>query len=397
MENCDVAVIGGGAAGLACAARLKELNNKLSVVLIEAGERLGKKIAATGNGQGNLSNADMRSTHYHGGCAYLAKTLCEEGAVNPLTLFDFLTVCDKVGRTYPAGKQASAISDSLIKRVTGLGVKVLCGSPVVSISKNLTVTLKHGTSIKAKKVLLATGGKAQKQFLTDGSAYSLATSLGHSLTPLYPSLVQLKCVGGFKQLKGIRSECRVTAFNSKGEKLVTSEGDVIFTDYGLSGNAIFYASAYCTGEKGITLSIEFLPEICKEDIVKIVKTRQGLGYAQSELLGGTLHNALGREIIKRCKDKSAEGVANTVKNFTVEVEGSLGFDYAQVTKGGIPNKEITDELESKIVQGLYFAGEILDIDGDCGGYNLHFAFASGMYAAERINQSILRGQSNVNR
>lgn len=391
MENYDVAIIGGGAAGLACAVRLKELDKNLSVIIVEAGERLGKKIAATGNGQGNLSNADLSNKHYHGSLAPLAKTLCQDGAVNPLTLFDFLTVCDKVGRTYPAGKQASAISDSLIKRVNSLGVKVLCGSPVVSIAKNLTLTLKNNTQIKAKKVLLATGGKAQKQFLTDGSAYSLATSLGHTLTPLYPSLVQLKCTGGFKQLKGIRSECRVTVLNSSGKKLVTTEGDVIFTDYGLSGNAIFYASAYCTGQKGVTLSIEFLPEIPKEEVVKIIKKRQGLGYNESELLGGTLHNALGREIIKRCNNKSAEGLANMVKSFPVTVEGSLGFDYAQVTKGGIPSSEITQNLESKIVKGLYFAGEILDVDGDCGGYNLHFAFASGMYAAECIHQSILRG------
>ncbi|MGN0807126.1 MAG: aminoacetone oxidase family FAD-binding enzyme [Candidatus Coproplasma sp.] len=392
MENYDVAVIGGGAAGLACAVTLKQLNSKLSVIIVEGGERLGKKIASTGNGQGNLSNTDLSSKHYHGSCAYLAKTLCEEGAVNPLTLFDFVTVSDKSGRTYPAGKQASAISDSLIKRLTNLGVKVLSCSPVASIGKNLTLTLKDGNKIKAQKVLLATGGKAQKQFLTDGSAYSLATALGHTLTPLYPSLVQLKCTGGFKQLKGIRSECRVTVLNSSGKKLVTTEGDVIFTDYGLSGNAVFYASAYCTGEKGITLSIEFLPEVTKEDIVKIIKMRQGLGYAESELLGGTLHNALGREIIKRCKDKSAEAIADLVKSFPVSVEGSLGFDYAQVTKGGIPSSELTHSLESKIVKGLYFAGEILDVDGDCGGYNLHFAFASGMYAAQCINQSIVRGQ-----
>lgn len=391
MEIYDVAIIGGGAAGLACAIRLKQLNKNLSVIIVEAGERLGKKIAATGNGQGNLSNADMTVKHYHGSVAHLAKTLCEDGAVNPLTLFDFITICDKVGRMYPAGKQASAISDSLIKGVNSLGVKTLCSSPVVSISKNLTLTLKNNTQIKAKKVLIATGGKAQKQFLTDGSAYTLATSLGHALTPLYPSLVQLKCTGGFKQLKGIRSECRVTAYNSSGKKLVTTEGDVIFTDYGLSGNAIFYASAYCTGQKGVTLSIEFLPEISKQDIVEIIKKRQALGYGESELLGGTLHNALGREIIKRCKNKSAEGIAEMVKSFPVTVEGSLGFDYAQVTKGGIPGSEITQNLESKIINGLYFAGEILDVDGDCGGYNLHFAFASGMYAAECINQSILRG------
>ncbi len=391
MDIFDVAVVGGGAAGLACAVRLKELNSKLAVVIMEAGERLGKKIAATGNGQGNLSNADMTPTHYHGSCAPIARKLCQSDEVNPLELFDFLTVCDKSGRIYPAGKQASAISDCLIKMVKELGVKVICGTPVTAISKNLQLTLKGGNVIKAGRVLLATGGKAQKQFLTDGSAYSLATKLGHSLTPLYPSLVQLKCAGGFKQLKGIRADCKVTVF-AEGERLATVAGDVIFTDYGLSGNAIFYASAYCTGKKGVSLSIEFLPDIPQGQIAQIVQKRKSGGYPDSELLGGTLHNSLGRELIKRCSVKDAQTIASMVKNFPVTVEGSLGWDYAQVTKGGIPNAEITENLESKIVNGLYFAGEVLDVDGDCGGYNLHFAFASGIYAAECINQGICGGQ-----
>ncbi len=390
MERYDVAVIGGGAAGLACAVKLKELNKNLSVVIIEAGVRLGKKIAATGNGQGNLSNADMSLAHYHGSCTKFAQTVLS--MCNPLTLFDFLTVTDKSGRVYPAGKQASAISDCLIKRVTESDISVKTGVPVVAISPKLEITLKDGGKIKAGKVLLAAGGKAQKQFMTDGSAFSLATSLGHTITPLYPSLVQLKCAGGFKTLKGIRADCRVTVLDGDGKKLSVTSGDVIFTDYGLSGNAIFYASAYCAGVNGAKLYIEFLPDVPAEQIAAVIEKRKRSGYVQSELLGGTLHNALGREIIKRCKSGDPKSIANYVKNFPVTVEGSLGWDYAQVTKGGIPYSEITDEAESKKVMGLYFAGEILDVDGDCGGYNLHFAFASGMYAAERINLSISGGQ-----
>lgn len=391
MKFYDVAIIGGGAAGLACAVRLKELNKNLSVVIVEAGERLGKKIAATGNGQGNLSNASLGINHYHGTCTPYAKKLFDNG-INPFSLFDFLTVTDDKGRVYPASKQASAISDCLIKRVTDSGVNVITSSPVVGIDKNLTIHVDGGEKIRAKKILIATGGKAQKQFRTDGTAYSLATALGHTLTPLYPSLVQLKCAGGFKQLKGIRAECKVTVYNAKHEKLVTAEGDVIFTDYGLSGNAIFYASAYCAGENGVTLSLEFLPGVHYTQIVAVIKKRIKCGYAQSELLGGTLHNALGRELIKRCNDKSAEGIASFIKNFTVSVEGSLGWDYAQVTKGGIPLEEITPNGESKKACGIYFAGEVLDIDGDCGGYNLHFAFSSGIYAAECIHQSIVQGE-----
>lgn len=392
MKNYDVLIIGGGAAGLACAVRLKELNKNLSVAILEAGERLGKKIAATGNGQGNLSNANLLPQRYHGTCAPLATRLIRPDATSPFSLFDFLTITDGKGRIYPASKQGSAISDCLIKRVSDSGIDVFCSSPVVGIGSDLTVRTANGTRFSGKRVLLATGGKAQKQFRTDGSAYSLATALGHTLTPLYPSLVQLKCTGGFKQLKGIRTECKVTVFNAKKEKLVTTEGDVIFTDYGLSGNAIFYASAYCAGETGVTLSVEFLPEVPLQDIAAIIERRQGCGYAECEWLGGTLHNALGRELIKRCADKTPSGIARFIKAFPVAVEGSLGWDYAQVTHGGIPLAEVTAEAQSKKVCGLYFAGEILDVDGDCGGYNLHFAFASGIFAAECINRSIVRGQ-----
>lgn len=386
MEHCNVAVIGGGAAGLACAVKLKEADKNLSVTIIEAGERLGRKIAATGNGQGNLSNADMSAERYHGSCAALAGKICRQE--DPLSLFDFLTVTDRAGRVYPAGRQASAISDCLIKRVKDGGVRVRLRSKVIGISKNLTVTLSDGETIKADRILLAAGGKAQKQFLTDGSAYALAVKLGHSITPLYPSLVQLKCKGGFKPLKGIRADCRVTVFNSAGEVAAVTCGDVIFTDYGLSGNAIFYASAYCTGESGVRLSLEFLPGTPASEIAGAISRRKKSGYPDGELLGGTLHNALGREIVKRCASSDPQTLARAVKNFPAEVEGSLGWDYAQVTKGGIPRAEITDGLESRIVKGLYFAGEILDADGDCGGYNLHFAFAGGMYAAEQMLSGI---------
>lgn len=390
MKTFDVAIIGGGAAGLACAVRLTELNKNLSVVIVEAGNRLGKKIAATGNGQGNVANADAPHGHYHGSCAALAEEIC--GRTDALSLFDFLTVTDKSGRIYPAGKQASAVSDCLIKKVRKGGVTVLTDAPCVKLSDKLEITLKDGEVIKSSRVLLAAGGKAQKQFMTDGSAYALAVGLGHSVTPLYPSLVQLKCTGGFKALKGIRADCRVTVKDGQGKPSAVTCGDVIFTDYGLSGNAVFYASAYCSGEKNVSLSLEFLPGVPAEKIVSVIAERKNNGYERSELLGGTLHNALGREIIKRCNSSRPEDIVFLVKNFPVAVEGALGWDYAQVTKGGIPRNEIGGDLESKFVKGLYFAGEVLDADGDCGGYNLSFAFASGIYAAECINSSIVGGQ-----
>ncbi len=382
MQKYDVAIIGGGASGLACAVTLKKYAPELSVLVIEAGDRLGKKLAATGNGQGNLKNADMGREHFHGSGADFAFGLC--GKYDHLQLLDCLFVTDGKGRIYPAGKQASSLSDCLIKNIDRSGVKVIKSTKVTDIRKGFALSLSDGRKLSADKVVIAAGGCAQKQFNTDGNAFTLAKSLGHTVTEIYPSLVQLKCGTKYiKTLKGIRAECRLTAFEG-GELLASTVGDVIFTDYGISGNAVFYISAYCAGRQNVTLSLEFLPSIDREEIVADVKRKLDLGYARSELLAGTLHNQIGRAVVSRAETDDPLKIADLVKNFTLETSGSLGFDYAQVTKGGVPFSEIDETLQSKIVEGLYLIGEVLDVDGDCGGYNLSWAFASGMHAAKSI-------------
>ncbi|MDE7379421.1 MAG: aminoacetone oxidase family FAD-binding enzyme [Clostridia bacterium] len=388
MQKYDVAIVGGGAAGLACAVSLAQSDANLKIIIIESGDRAGKKIAASGNGQGNVSNADMSAGHYRGSGAHLAEKLCCSGKYNPLSLFDFLFTKDKLGRIYPAGKQASALSDCLLRKVEKPGAELLLSTRVTDISKGFKLALSNGSCITASRVVIAAGGKAQKQLGSDGGGYVLAKNLGHTVTPLSPSLVQLKCdTRHIKTLKGIRAECGVKVIDGAGKVLVTTMGDVIFTDYGVSGNAVFYASSYCSGVTGATLSLSFLPEISEEDIARDVANKIALGYPQSELLCGTLHNQLGRAVMKRCNCSDPKTVAHTVKNFTLEVGGCLGFDYAQVTKGGIDCAEVDDSLQSKKIPKLYFAGEILDVDGDCGGYNLTWAFASGMHAAKSIINS----------
>lgn len=388
MQKYDIAVIGGGASGLACAVRLKELDKNLSVVILEKGERAGRKLAASGNGQGNVSNVDLGAEHYHGSGAFLAAKLCSSRVYNPLEMFDFLFAADKLGRIYPAGKQGSALSDCLLRKVEALGIELKLSAEVTDIKSGFLLTLSDGVKVAAGKVVLAAGGKAQKQFGTDGGGLRLAQNSGHSVTALYPSLVQLKCdTRHIKTLKGIRTECRVTA-QKDGRVLGEASGDVIFTDYGVSGNAIFYVSAYCAGVEGATLSLEFLPEISEEQIAADVKNKLEKGYPQSELLCGTLHNQVGRAVMKRCESRDPRTVARAVKNFTLAVEGSLGFDYAQVTKGGVPASEVDENLQSKLVPNLYITGEALDVDGDCGGYNLTWAIVSGMHAAKCIVNSL---------
>lgn len=390
----DVIIIGGGAAGLACAVRLLKSGKNLKVRLIDAGERFGKKLAATGNGQGNISNLDMTARHYHGGNVALAEKIACADPYAGAGLFDCVFCADEKGRIYPAGKQASALVDDLIRAVNSLGIiSCVSGVRAEKISKSgdlFTVREAEGAQSRAKFVVLCTGGKAQKQFKTDGTAYALATSFGHTLTPLYPSLVQLKTDTNYiKTLKGIRADCLVSAICG-GKVIAKSRGDVIFTEYGVSGNAVFSVSSYVTDKHNVTLALEFLPDIDEKAVKKSIKAKIERGWEQSELLSGTLHNQIGRAIIKRAnaaasgKSATTDEIVRVLKNFTLEVTGNLGFDYAQVTKGGIDMKEVTDELESKLVKNLFFAGEILDVDGDCGGYNLQWAFTGGMAVADAI-------------
>ena len=381
--NYDVAVIGGGASGMACAVRLLSSGKKLKICLIDAGERLGKKLAATGNGQGNVSNLDMGAEHYHGGNLSLVDKIACSRAYNITELFGCLFTADDNGRIYPAGRQASALCDALISRLKGK-CEILLSTKVARLEKGFKISLSDGGRVSARYVVFCTGGKAQKQFKTDGSAYGLVTAFGHALTPLYPSLVQLKTdIKHIKTLKGIRVDCNVTAI-WKSSVVGERRGDVIFTDYGVSGNAIFELTAYMSDLQGVELSLEFLPDFPRDVIAKNLTERLSGGTPFSEVLSGTLHNQLGRAVIARAENKSVEDIVNVLKNFRLPVAGTLGFDYAQVTKGGIKTDEITDELESKLVKNLFFAGEVLDVDGDCGGYNLQWAFTSGMAAADAI-------------
>ncbi len=392
MEKFDVAIVGGGAAGLACAAFL--IRNKItSVAVIERNDRLGKKLAATGNGQGNVTNLDMDGARYFGGDGDFIRGLIGAFGATELekSLFHCVLTADKNGRVYPGGRQASALTDSLSAELKLGGARIFSGVKVEKIEKGFTLTLSDGNRVGADFVVLAVGGKAQKQFGTDGSGYSLATAFGHTVTPLYPSLVQLKTeTKHIKTLKGIRTDCEVKALRG-GKVIAVKRGDVIFTDYGVSGNAIFEISSFVTDKSGVTLSLAFLPDE-NDSIIRDVKIKKTLGYAREELLSGTLHNQLGRAVMRRCGSDNEEEILKTLKNFTLEVKGSLGFDFAQVTKGGIPLSEITENFESKFAKKLFLVGEMLDADGECGGYNLHWAFA----CAERAARGIASYSKEVN-
>ncbi len=395
-DMTDVAIIGGGAAGLACAAALAQSGAKLSVIILDAGDRAGKKLSQTGNGQGNVSNKDLRPVHFHG-AKDLAEDIVCSGQYDWRSLFGCLFVTDERGRIYPASKQASSLTDLLLKTIRShndtCNAELCLQTTVTRIQKTeegFFIRTDKGI-IESRYAVLCTGGSVAKQFNTDGSAYGLATDLGHTLTPVYPSITQLKTdLKDIKTLRGIRVEAGITA--GRGKKLYgTSAGDVIFTSYGVSGSAVFDISSkisqYVHLGK-VFLYIDFLPRFTGDELMALLRSRWDAGYRDEDLLCGTLHNTVARMIIRKAKTSAAETylqeIASLVSGFPLEVTGTAGADYAQVTKGGVRGDEVTEYLESKIVPDLYMAGEILDVDGDCGGYNLQWAFCSGMRVAESI-------------
>ena len=204
---------------------------------------------------------------------------------------------------------------------------------------------------------------------------------------------RIRCV---RTLKGIRVfDAGVRAnWTENGKKNTHAlQGDVIFTDYGVSGDAAFRLSAFIADKKEAELILDFLPEFSEADIVgALQRKRKALpNEPATEWLCGIVNNQVGRAIMKKVNSTDLSVVANAVKNFRLSVHGTLGFDYAQVTKGGIPLSEVDDSLQSKKVKGLYFAGEILDVDGECGGFNLQWAYASARTVATALDREKARG------
>ena len=392
MKRKIVAVVGGGAGGMLCAQVLAAAE-KYRVVLIERGARPGRKLSATGNGQGNVTNLSMGAEHYFSDDR--AKVACILTAFSPEDLIAFfgglggLFESDGQGRVYPSGRQASAVTDLLRFALARAGAEVLLERTVTAISRRkggYELAFSEGGTLFADAVVLATGGKAAPNFGTDGTGYALARSLGHTVTPLYPALVQLKTDTRFiRGLKGVRANCRAIAY--EGEKEVAhARGDVIFTDYGVSGNAVFLLSSYLTDAQSPRLVFDFLPDRTEEELAAFLE-RKAAFCPRESLLGAVLSNALGRAVLRRAETGGGctpAVAAKLVKNFELRVTGTLGFDAAQVTRGGVPLAETDDGLQCRKAENVWLCGVILNADGECGGYNLQWAFASAMCAARDI-------------
>lgn len=388
------AIVGGGAAGLMSAVELLRGEKALlgqDIIVLERNDRVGKKLSATGNGQGNLTNANLSKENYSGDKGFINAFLDSEKSIN---LEDYLRsigiiLCEqKDGKKYPVSRQANAVVDILRYQLEKLNCQIKTNALASDIAYDNGVFTLSGEFgiVKAEKVILAVGGKAGKQFGTDGDSYHLSTKFGHELTALYPSLVQLKCdLKDIRGLKGLKEIAKVTAFDGN-KPLKSAVGDLLFTEYGISGSSVFEISGSLCTAKNPIVNIEFLTEYSLEDVINLIKERQRNCFIEGEdLLLGIVNKKIGQAVVKSAKSTSANDVGFRLKNFAVKVTGNLGFNYAQVTKGGIKTDKINPiTMQSKIVKGLYLVGEMVDIDGDCGGYNLTFAFVSGISAAKSI-------------
>ena len=396
MKKYSVAIIGGGFSGLCLASMLGDkLNNNLLV--LEGNKRVGKKILATGNGQGNITNKVISADYYHGDKNFAKQAISRYTNTHLLDYFERLgLITDCIGnKIYPASFTAGAILDLLRFEIEKQGVDVKTENYVTSIKKkdNFIIECLNGEVYYADRVVLAFGGKSGAGFLTDGKSYSLAQNFGHTITSLSPSLVQLKAEKEkIRGLKGIKQEANVSLF-ADNNFITSFSGDILFTDFGVSGNSIFSLSAYLKGVKNPNIKIEFLPTYSYEKLAEKLYQKCLLKVTYEQLLISVLPSRLTLSILKDCslnpqdiaRKDSIKKITSSIKTFSLKVEGTCGFESSQVTAGGIDTKEVNvADMQSKLVKGLYVIGEALNVDGDCGGYNLQWAFTTACIAKDGI-------------
>ncbi|MBQ2927450.1 MAG: aminoacetone oxidase family FAD-binding enzyme [Oscillospiraceae bacterium] len=393
-----IGIIGGGASGMAAALAAAE-NPDVQVVLMERQARVGRKLQATGNGRCNLTNLHALEGGYHGADAafadYALAQFHPEATLAWFRSLGLFTVAEASGRVYPYSDQANSVVDVLRFALEKPNITVKLGFEAEKIKKTesgFRVEAKEET-LECEKLIIACGGLAGTKLGGTMSGYKLLRSLGHKCTKLRPTLVQLKSGwSGVTALKGVRANCHAAIVHN-GEIHSESTGELQFTEYGLSGPVIFEISRdACQGSGSWSCCLDFLPEISEETLKTELLRRKTTDLPTSELLTGILHNRLGRVVtqmagisanrrISELSDYELTQLAKLVKSFEVTLTEPLGMDSAQVTAGGIVTKEFEEKtMESRLVPGLYACGEVLDIDGDCGGYNLQWAWSSGRLA-----------------
>ncbi len=400
----DAVIIGGGASGLCAAVRLKEKYPQINTAVLETLDRVGKKLITTGNGRCNITNSNADATRYHGADTdFINNVLKRYGVKNTVEFFGNCgvdIVFEDDGRAYPASYQAGSVVDALRFSAQEKGVTIINNVHVDDIKFGKTFKLVYDGGIyEAKSVIIAAGLLSGGGKLgCDGSVLNILKKHGVSTVGLSPAIVQLKTENNItKQLKGIKVTANVSI--RRNNKTLRSEyGEVLFTDYGLSGPPVLQVSRFAgVGGSAAEVCIDFKPEYNYGELAQHLKKRREklADRSAAEFLTGFINKRIGQVLLKICgvdmqsavsaiNDKNLTDITALLKCLKFKVTGSTGFVNSQVTAGGINASELDGSLQFRRIKGMFACGEIIDVDGDCGGYNLQWAFSSAFCAVDGV-------------
>lgn len=400
-----IMIIGGGASGLMSAITAARANPKAQICILEQKDSPGKKILATGNGRCNLTNRLQNMNCYRSHHPEIAEAILKQFTYeDTLSFFSSLGLLIRMrgDYVYPRSDQASTVLDLMLLEVSRLGIRIQTGIHVdrMTHSEKGFCIYAGKQRFQADTVILSAGGRASSKLGSDGSGYTLAKAAGHSLIPVVPALVQLKVKQHpYAKASGVRTDARVTAVID-GKKVSSDQGELQITAYGISGIPVFQISRFIAEglrqKRNTQVMIDFFPDMKEEDLLIFLKQRKSehAFVTCADFLMGIFHKKMIPRLLERADirmdqksasltDRQLSTLAHIVKADTVTITDTNGFDNAQVCAGGVPLTEINPHtMESKCVKNLYLTGELLDVDGICGGYNLQWAWTTGSLAGK---------------
>ena len=401
-----VAIIGAGASGLVCA--IESARKAHQVTVFEKNSKVGRKILATGNGRCNISNENITLSRYHGEAPHAAKEALRRFDTSAGKAYFRALGLEmregEEGRLYPMSHQASSVVDMLLHEARSLGVHFVLECEVLQIEKKGTEFVVHTKEQKHSfdACVIATGSVAMPTLGSSGSGYGFAKALGHNVIEPYPSLVQfISNEPHLKEASGVKVDAGVELYIDN-QKRQSVQGDLLFTAYGLSGSAILDVSraaskAFVEGER-VHVVLDLLPTLSREALTSLLQKRMSIAKEKSLSLWleGIIPKKLAHFIIQNTKlghikeasmlgAKEIKKIVFALKALRVDICATKGFESAEVCAGGVDVRELdAKNLMSQKMKNLYFCGEVLDIDGDCGGFNLHFAWASGYLVGQSL-------------
>ncbi|MGD9887562.1 MAG: aminoacetone oxidase family FAD-binding enzyme [Bacilli bacterium] len=370
-------IVGGGAAGIICAITAKKQNPQLQITILEQNDRVGKKILKTGNGKCNISNLNMKEEFYNHPMEL--RNWQKQLSVNEILSFfrelGLFLKTDGSTRVYPYSEQATSVLELLRFELARLQIEVICNVEVIKMSfiKKWIIETNQ-RDFESDIVVMATGSLAQEK--TNG--YQILSDLGHRVIPLHPGLVAMKTKEKLRNLQGLRVKCQAQIFDEKN-LLHQDIGEILFKEDGLSGILAFDLSRFFTGKNIVSLDLMYDHPNLEEELNTVFQNK-----SYYDGLMGILPKMLVLEILKRVSEPNVKRIAEIIHNLTFEVIDTYGWDFAQIACGGVNIKDIADDFSSKKQPQLFIVGELLDIDGASGGYNLHFAWISGILAGRAI-------------